>query len=476
MSTTTRLIVMKPTSRRRTVLPTVLALLPLLALGCSAHTDTDGAGGPKSKGPSSTRADDAPRPVEGLGNIIVAGRPVTGSKPSGHGKFPYQRTYVSGPLYAAVTGFRSITYGQAGLESVYNDVLSAGVKGGGSRSGHVVTTIRPELQTAAADALGSRKGAAVAVDAGSGRILALVSTPLYDPSAFSGYLPSDEKAWKKLLRDSGKPMVDRALREAVEPRETFHLVVAAAALEEGLYRSVDEATRAPLPYTLPGTTTELTSDAAPCARASIRTALRHSCDNVFAGIAVELGHSSLAATAEAFGFNDASDVPVRTAESTYPTGDVRDHEVALSGIGTGGVKATPVKMAEVMAVIANGGRSVAPSVVDTVVLGDGTVQKPEDGATSAAPRRVISQSTAGQLQSGLKGASGGKGTVGVTGWVAPPTGSYGSEPTVWFVSYARDKSGRLIAIAVRVDGTGSGGSGDARPAVAVTERMRAAVS
>ncbi|MFF3325272.1 penicillin-binding transpeptidase domain-containing protein [Streptomyces sp. NPDC002889] len=468
---------MKTTSRRRTVLPTVVAVFPLLALGCSAQTDTDGAGGPKGKGPSSTSADDAPRPVEGLGNIVVAGRPVTGSQPSGHERVPYQRTYTSGPLYAAVTGFRSMAYGQTGLESVYNEVLSAGVKGGGSRSGHVVTTIRPELQTAAADALGSRKGAAVALDAGSGRILALVSTPSYDPSAFSGYSGSDEKAWRELVSDSDKPVINRALREAVEPRETFHLVVAAAALEKGLYRSVDQATSVPLPYTLPGTTTELTSDAAPCARASIRTALRHSCDNVFAGIAAELGHSSLAATAEAFGFNnDASDVPVRMVESTYPTGDVRDTEVALSGIGKGGVRATPLKMAEVMAVIANGGRSVAPSVVDTVVLGDGTVQKPKHGASSAAPRRVISQSTAGQLQSALKDAADGKSAVGTTGWVAPSTGSYGSEPTAWSVSYARDKGGRLIAIAVRVDGPGSGGTGDARPAVAVTDRMWAAMS
>ncbi|MEU9009046.1 penicillin-binding transpeptidase domain-containing protein [Streptomyces sp. NPDC048479] len=468
---------MKPISRRRTFLPAVLALFPLLTLGCSARTDTDGAGGPKGKGPSPASADDAPRPVEGLGNIIVAGRPVTGSKPSGHAKLPYQRTYAAGPLYAAVTGYRSMAYGQAGLEGVYNDVLSAGVKGHGSLSGNVVTTIRPDLQTAAADALGSRKGAAVAVDASSGRILALVSTPSYDPSAFSGYFPSDEKAWKELEADSDKPKLNRALREAVEPRETFHLVVAAAALEKGLYRSVDEATRAPLPYTLPGTTTELTSDAAPCARASIRTAIRYSCDNVFASLAVELGHSSLAATAEAFGFNDdESDVPVRVVESTYPTGDVRESEVALSGIGTGGVRVTPLKMAEVMAVIANGGRSVAPSVVDSVVLGDGTVQKPKNAASSAPRRRVIGQSTAVQLQSALKDASGGKSAVGTTGWVAPPTGSYGSEPTAWSVSYARDKSGRLIAIAVRVDGPGSGGTGGARPAVDVTEQMWSTLS
>ncbi|MFF8841596.1 penicillin-binding transpeptidase domain-containing protein [Streptomyces sp. NPDC015127] len=470
---------MTPSIRRRTVLPAVLALLPLLGLGCSAETRTDGPKARGEKGPSPTTPDDVPRPVEGLGNILVAGRPVTGSKPSEHAKLPYQRTYASGPLYATVTGYRSMAYGQAGLEGVYNDVLSAGAKGTGSLSGHVATTIDPELQTAAADALGDRKGAAVAVDADSGGILALVSTPSYDPSTFSGYFSSDEKAWKELQDDRDKPMLNRALREAVEPRETFHVVVAAAALENRLYRSVDEATHAPLPYTLPGTTTQITSDVAQCARASIRAALRHSCDNVFAAIAVELGHSNLAATAEAFGFNDdASDVPVRVAESTYPMGQVKEHDVALSGIGAGGVTSTPLKMAEVMAVVANGGRSVATSMVDTVVLGDGTVQKPEDGASSAtsgASQQVISRNTAEQLQSALTDASGGKGTAGVTGRAVPTRGSHDAEPTAWSVSYARDEGGRLISIAVRLDDAGNGEPG-ANPSAAVTERMWAAVS
>lgn len=462
---------MKSTTRQPAALTTLLALTPLLLLGCSAGTDPD-PGGSEGKGSSAQAPDGAPEPVEGLGGIVVGGRPVTGSKPSGDARVPYQRTYTDGALYAAVTGYRSMAYGRAGIEAVYDEVLTAGAGGDGGRSGHVVTSISPAVQKAAADALDGREGAAVAIDAGSGRILALVSSPSYDPATFSGFAGPDQAAWEKLTKDESKPLFNRPLREAVAPDETFNLVVAAAALEKGLYRTVDESTRGTLPYTLPGTVTEVTGGSPSCARASIRTALRHACDNVFASMAAELGQAGLASTAASFGFNDdALGVPVRVAESTYPTGDVSGAEVALTGIGQGQVRATSLQMADVMAVIANGGARVVPSAVDKIVLGDGTVQKPKKGGA----QRVIGQDTADQLRSALESATTGAGGAGKTGWVAP-TASYGAGATAWFVSYARGKDGRPVAFAVWVKDPGNGRPGDARSAVGVVEQMRKAIS
>ncbi|MEV4683191.1 penicillin-binding transpeptidase domain-containing protein [Streptomyces kurssanovii] len=462
---------MKTTGRRKAALTVVCALLPSLALGCTdgAHDTPDRA---KRGGASTTAPEGVPSPAEGLGDILVAGRAVTGSEPSGNPKMPYRRTYTEGSLYAAVTGYRSMTYGSAGLEGVYNDRLTAGLKGAGSRSGHVVTTIRPEVQVAAAEALGDSKGAAVAVEAETGHILAMVSTPSYDPSEFTGNASSDETAWKRILDDEDKPLLNRVLRDPVAPRQTFYLVVASAALEEGLYRTVDAPTRAPLPYVLPGTTTELTSDDASCSRASIRTALRKSCDNVFAEMAVELGHSTLLKTAEAFGFNDdALSTPVREAKSTYPAGELRDHDVALSGIGWGEVTATPLRMADVMAFIANGGRHTPPSSVDRIVHGDGTVHRPALRGAAGARRHVIGQETAERLRSAVETAPG---AGGITAWVQPAR-TYDAVPTSWSLSYAQAKGGRTVAIAVRVDNP-TDATGDVRPAVAVAERMRPSLS
>ena len=125
----------------------------------------------------------------------------------------------------------------------------------------------PAVQKAAYEALGDAKGAAVAVDPGSGEILGMVSTPSYDPSKISG--STDGEAWQALSEDADKPMVNRALRQPLPPGSTFKLVVAAAALENGLYDSVDVRTDSPDPYTLPGTSTVLRNEnaAAPCENA-----------------------------------------------------------------------------------------------------------------------------------------------------------------------------------------------------------------
>ncbi|MFD4946669.1 penicillin-binding transpeptidase domain-containing protein [Streptomyces sp. NPDC058409] len=424
---------------------------------------------------------------EGLGDIFVDGRAVTGSKPSGNAKIPYRRTYVDGGLYAAVTGYRSMAFARAGLEGVYDDVLTAGLVDGGSGSGDVMTTIDPGVQKAAGDGLRGHQGAAVAMDAENGHILALVSAPSYDPSSFAGNATADAEAWKKLTGGKGKPLLNRALHEAVAPDETFEVVVAAAALERGVYASVDENTRSPLPYTLPGSSTELPSDPAHCPNASIRTALRYSCRNVFAAMAVEVGQSRLASTAEAFGFNDDGLlVPVRVGRSSCPEGDVSETEAALTGTGGGGVTATPVQMARVMAVIANGGKRVDPQLVAKAVRADGSVEKPRSAA-GAHTGRIIGRRTAEQLQSALetsvsgavaeRGGAPGAVIGGKAGW-APPARSYGGESNAWFISYARSGQGRLVAFAVHVGDPDDriDEAAGSQPAVRVAEGMSRAAA
>src|SRR5690242_15909095 len=278
-----------------------------------------------------------------LGNIIVAGSPVTGSKRTEGSDLAYKRTYKQGGLYSSVTGYSSQAYGSTQLEGIYSHVLDGtddrlksplgALTGKRSAPGDVVTTIDPDVQKAASDALGDDKGAAVAIDPRSGQILGMVSSPSYDPSDISG--TNDGDTWKKLLADPDKPMVDRALRQPLAPGSTFKLVVASAALENGLYDSVDEPTKSPVPYNLPGTSTPLRNESAsaPCENASLRVALQYSCNNVFGKVAADLGQDKVRAMAEKFGFNEEKlDVPVRAYKSVYPT-DMDKPQTALSGIG-----------------------------------------------------------------------------------------------------------------------------------------------
>nr|WP_277611420.1 penicillin-binding transpeptidase domain-containing protein [Streptomyces scabichelini] len=107
-----------------------------------------------------------------------------------------------------------------------------------------------------------------------------------------------------------------------------------AEVEEGLYESIDEPTRSPDPYTVPGSATTLENAKASvsCEDVSMRTAFRHSCDTVFARMAVDLGQSQLKKTAEKFGFNADKFTPLRVGRSEFP-GDMSEGQAALAGIG-----------------------------------------------------------------------------------------------------------------------------------------------
>ncbi|WP_128377882.1 peptidoglycan D,D-transpeptidase FtsI family protein [Streptomyces cavernae] len=404
-----------------------------------------------------------------LGNIIVGGNAITGSKRTDGGDLAYQRTYADGPLYAAVTGYSSQVYGATQLEGVYRDLLDGtdrrlknpmGVlTDERARPGDVITTIDPDVQKAAYEALGGKKGGAVAIDPKTGKILAAVSTPSYDPGEISG--SDDSAAWKKLTGDADKPMNNRALRQPLAPGSTFKLVVAAAALEDGLYSSVDERTDSPDPYQLPLSTSELTNEnaSAPCTDASIRVALQYSCNNVFGKMAVQLGQDKVRAMAEKFGFNDTKlDVPVRAYESVYPA-DMDDAETALSGIGQFDVTATPLQMAMVSAAIANGGKLVSPHMVSQISDADGTVLTDYDD--SAKTEQIISSSSAEQLRSAMQTVvAEGTGTnarlAGATVGGKTGTAQRGENnsetPYAWFTSYAQSgSSGKEVAVAVMVE-------------------------
>jgi cell division protein FtsI/penicillin-binding protein 2 len=428
-----------------------------------------------------------------LGDIIVAGSPVTGSKETKGGDLRYKRTYKDGALYAAVTGYGSQAYGSNQLEGIYSAVLDGtdprlknplgALTGERTEPGDVLTTIDPAVQKAGFEALGDTKGAAVAIDPKTGRILGMVSTPSYDPSTIAGMTDGD--AWKKLTGDEDKPLVNRAIRQPVAPGSTFKLVVAAAALEDGLYASVDEPTRSENPYRMPGTVKDLENEnpAAPCENASIRVALQYSCNNVFGKMAVDLGKDKVRAMAEKFGFNNhEQDVPVRAYASVYPS-EMDKAQTALSGIGQFDVTATPLQMAMVSATIAHDGMLAAPHMVSKVVDADGeTLDSYEDGEA----RRIVSSSTAEQLRSAMvtvvEDGTGSNAEVdgaevgGKTG-TAQRGVDNSEKPYAWFTSYAKDaKTGKEVAVAVLIEDSNAeraevSGNGLAAP---VAQKMMAA--
>ncbi len=132
------------------------------------------------------------------GDIIVDGKPITGSAESDDSMYKYRRTYVDGPLWAPVTGYASSVFGSDKLEKIYDPILTGNddrlffdrtlsmFTGETKKGGNVVTTLNAAAQKAAYEGLGDKKGAVAAIDPQTGKILALASTPSYDPGQHRG--------------------------------------------------------------------------------------------------------------------------------------------------------------------------------------------------------------------------------------------------------------------------------------------------
>ncbi|MFD3504983.1 penicillin-binding transpeptidase domain-containing protein [Streptomyces sp. NPDC058676] len=421
------------------------------------------------------------------GDILVGGVPVTGSRDTGE-QLRYERTYEDGPLYAPITGFASQEYGTTLLEHSEDGILSGAdpmlsgiplwndLTRSRPSGGDVVTTLDRAAQQAAYDGLRGRKGAVAAIEPSSGRILALVSTPSYDPAALSGNDATVGRSWVRLNGDADKPMLNRAVRQTYPPGSTFKVVTAAAALDAGVVTDVDAPTDSPAPYRLPGTTTSLTNESDGCEDLSVREAFRWSCNTVFAKLGVRVGVSDMTATAQAFGFNDtALKIPFSVAQSTFDTSLDRA-QLALSSIGQYNTRATPLQMAMVSAAVANGGQVRQPYLVErTTRAGGATV-------STAGPRPVrqaMYPATAVRLRelmtevvtegTGANAAIPGATVGGKTGTAQHGLGNSGT-PYAWFVSWAQDDRDMeaKVAVAVVVEDADAdrgeiSGGGDAAP-------------
>ncbi|GAA0335536.1 peptidoglycan D,D-transpeptidase FtsI family protein [Streptomyces blastmyceticus] len=410
------------------------------------------------------------------GNIIVGGESVTGSVETNSGDLKYKRTYKDGEMYAPVTGYSSQIYLSSQLESL-NDKLLSGrddkllfqhttdlLTGKKPRGGDVVTTIDPKAQKAAYEGLGKYKGAVVALDPRTGKVLALASTPSYDPSVFAGDRTKDSDAWKKLEADKNKPLLNRALKDRYPPGSTFKILTAAAALEHGVVTDINAKGDAPTPYKLPNTTTYVRNDVQTpdCDKGSLKSGLQWSCNNVFLDLADKLGVDKMRETAEKFGFNNPKvDIPVRAVESIYPKKLDRP-QTALTGMGQGSLDSTPLQIAMMTAGLANDGKLMKPYMVEELRGPDLSVlekHKPEvmEQAVSADTARKVQSMMENTAQNG----TGKKALIdGVTVGAKTGTAQHGVNneklPYAWFVSYAKQGDGSPVAVAVFIDPEGSG--------------------
>ncbi|MCI2237601.1 hypothetical protein MO973_16470 [Paenibacillus sp. TRM 82003] len=411
--------------------------------------------------------------------LVGAGQAVAASVEVEDPDDPYRflRQYPAGPVYAPVTGYYSVRYGTAGIERAVNDVLSgtadelfyrrlADLLTGEDPVGASVTlTLDPEVQQAAWDALDGRKGAVVAVEPSTGDVLAMVSSPTYDPDVLATHdAAAAEQAWQALIADEDDPLVNRAVDALYPPGSTFKLITAAAALESGDY-TTDTSVAGPRELDLPQTDNTLSNDegtaCGPNDQVSLLDALRISCNTAFGQLGLDLGAGTLDAQARAFGFEQPLSTPLPVAESQFPE-DAAGPLLAYAGIGQGDVRVTPLQVAMVSAAIANGGVVMEPNLVANV-----REAKTLDVIAEPAPQevgRAVSADTADALQEMMRAVvESGTGTRAqvdgavVGGKTGTAQRGEGQVPYAWFTSWARDEEGddREVAVAVVIEDGGS---------------------
>jgi penicillin-binding protein A len=411
---------------------------------------------------------------------ITAGGQLMAYSVSTNGLYRFLRVYPNPFVYAPVTGFYSLRYSSAGLERAEDGILNGSDQrlfgrrladfftGRDPRGGNVDTTIVPRVQQAAWDAMqqgcnnGPCKGAVVAIEPSTGKILALVSSPSYDPNLLASHdINQQSAAWDQLRDDPDSPLTNRAISERYPPGSTFKVITTAAALQAGVTVN-DQLTAAPS-IPLPDSTATLENyGGTPCGSgptASLQEAFARSCNTAFVQLGIQIGSNALKNAALAFGLDSPPpSIPLQVSESTV--GPIADAAAqGMSSIGQKDVAVTPLQNALVAATIANQGVTMQPYLVDSL-KGPDLVNI--DTTVPVEQRRAVTPQVAAKLTDLMvgseqytqqKGAIPGVQIASKTGTAEHGTDPRNTPPHAWYIAFAPAATAK-VAVAVLVENGG----------------------
>lgn len=375
-----------------------------------------------------------------------------------------QRVYPYGSLFAHGVGYSD--HGKTGLEALANFYLLtshmnlaertinelSGVKNIGD---NVITTLDVDLQQTASDALGERKGAVVVMEPDTGKVLAMVSKPGFDPNT----LGAD---WDRLISgdNTEAQLLNRASQGVYPPGSTFKILTILEYIREhpdtwqdftfdcdGVYEWGD--------YTISCYHSNVHG------HQNLEQAFANSCNGAFAALGMELDRGRFHDLAEQLLFNRELPLSLAYSKSSFTMNtEAEAWEILQTSIGQGNTQMTPMHNAMITAAIANGGILMKPYMVERV-----------ENAAGEEIRRFLPESygnlmTAAEADTlaGLMGRVVTEGTgsaVRTDGYsVAGKTGSAefetGRETHAWFTGFAPAEDPQLV-VTVIVEEAGSGG-------------------
>ncbi|MHB8060707.1 MAG: peptidoglycan D,D-transpeptidase FtsI family protein [Gaiellaceae bacterium] len=407
------------------------------------------------------------------------------------GKTFYFRRYPLGSLTAAAVGYATQTRSRAGLERSANDYLtgadqslSGAIKQIGDRllgstihGSDVYTSLNLDAQRIATQALGSNCGAAVALEPSTGRVLALVTKPTYNPNDIEGHYNRALHARSPSCKGESA-LLDRATQGLYPPGSSFKVVTAAAALDSGRFTPSSS-------FFDPGYCTEYgkpvynfsdQNGAEKFYRLSFATAFQHSVNSVFCNIGMKLRIPTLMNYARRFGFDQTPSIDLpgnalaisglykTTRGSTRllsPGEEEKYGDPGRTAFGQDKLLVTPLQMAMVAAAVANNGTLMRPHLVDRVRRSNGDLLR----IKSQSLGRAIKPETALELTQMMESVvSGGTGTmaqipgVRVAGKTGTAENGTGQPNTTWFISFAPADAPKVAVAVVLQNQTGVGGT------------------
>ncbi|WP_448610834.1 peptidoglycan D,D-transpeptidase FtsI family protein [Geodermatophilus sp. URMC 60] len=408
------------------------------------------------------------------GSIVVGGTEVANSVPTDD-RLTYLRQYANGPVYAPVTGYYSLVYGNAQMERAADDVLSGDdarlftrrladlFTGRDPAGGDVVLTLDPAVQETAMAGLEGVTGAVVALDPSTGAVLGMASTPTYDPNQLSSHEPAAIREYSDQLDGLEiDPRLNRAIDARYSPGSIFKVVVSAAALSSGQY-TPDTVVPAPQELVLPGTRTALEnfggSACDPSGQQTLLDALTVSCNTAFAQLGIDLGEDRVREMAEAFGIDgEGLELPLTTEGSTL--GEIQnDAELGVSSIGQQDVQLTPLQAAMIASAVANDGTLMSPYLVDQVRAPDLSVIDQTDPEELSEPVSAdVAEGLTEMMTSVVENGSGRRARIpGV-----PVAGKTGTAENAgpdhnWFIGFAPADDPQIAVAVFVANGGGTGG-------------------
>ena len=357
----------------------------------------------------------------------------------------YNRKYPAGEAFSPVVGTEA---SPGGLEEIYADELRsrrdlsvsdlmAALFGEDLRPRGLQITIDADLQQRAYEILARRRGAVAAVRPDTGEVLALVSSP-------------------------GSPVTERAA-DALYPLGSVFKIVSAAAGIDTETVGIESLFEDRAAWQIPGASLTIANPGnVPCgdsSQVSLLTSFVLSCDLAFAELALEMGSEVLEAYAAAFGFGTAMEFPLQTPIPVFGAERSSDPDL-LASAGTGRLAySSPLHMASLAAVVANGGRMAVPHLVASWTDADGDVI---ERVGTPPERRVVAAETAAELArmmervitegTGQEATVAGYRVAGKTGTGRDADG----RNHAWFVGFAPVDS-PTIALAVMIEPGGEFG-------------------